>query len=131
MITKNQHGFTLLELMITVAILGVLAGIAIPAYNGYVKTSHKTECNNEIAAIKLAETEYYLDNHSYFTGSNVSQLQNYSSGVYVPSSAAISTKSECDYKVTYNSTTSQYTITASPATGGHLVGEPNMTYTGP
>lgn len=131
MTTRNVGGFTLLELMITVAILGVLAAIAIPAYNGYIKSSRKTECNNEIAAIKLAETEYYLDNHSYFTGNNVAQLQNYSSGVYAPSSAATSAKSECDYKVTFDNTTNTYTITASPATGGHLVGEPNMTYTGP
>lgn len=63
---KNSHGFTLIEVMITVAIIAILTAIAIPAYDGYIKAARITEAKNNIAALKLAEEEYFLENNSYF-----------------------------------------------------------------
>jgi prepilin-type N-terminal cleavage/methylation domain-containing protein len=56
---KNRKGFTLIELMIVVAIIGVLAAIAIPAYNGYIKKSRMTELANSMGAVGNAALEYY------------------------------------------------------------------------
>jgi len=120
--------------MIVIAILGVLAGIAIPAYNGYIKTSRKSECQNEIASIKLAESEYFLDNNEYFAGTDVATLVSGSKNIYTPSAAAAGTgssPSECTYAVVATKSPFTYTITASPATGGHLVGEPDIVFKGP
>ncbi len=56
---KTQQGFTLIELMIVVAIIGILAAIAIPAYQDYTVRSKVTELINAAGVCKTSVAEYY------------------------------------------------------------------------
>ena len=54
---KIQQGFTLIELMIVIAILGILLAIAIPAYQDYTVRAEAAECLNIMAPVKLGVAE--------------------------------------------------------------------------
>ncbi len=76
------NGFTLIELMITIAIIAVIAGIAMPMYTGYIETARMTEADNNLAAIRLAEAEYFLENNKYFDGADTATISSNSDNLW-------------------------------------------------
>ena len=92
---KVQQGFTLIELMIVVAIIGILAAIAIPAYSDYTIRAQVSEGLNLSAAAKAATTEFFQDRGTWpadnagagiadpgeIQGNYVSQVEVLSTGV--------------------------------------------------
>ncbi len=64
--TKNRYaGFTLIELMITVAIVGMLAAVALPAYNDYVRRGKLAEAHSQLADLRVKMEQRFQDNRSY------------------------------------------------------------------
>ncbi len=62
---RNQKGFTLIELMIVVAIIGILAAIAIPNFLKYQAKSRQAEAKINLAGIYVAETSYFGEQARY------------------------------------------------------------------
>lgn len=58
-------GMTLVELMITIAIVGILASIAYPSYTDYVVRSNRTEAQRELLRIASLQEQYYVDARQY------------------------------------------------------------------
>ena len=67
-IFKNaQKGFTLIEMMIVVAIIGILAAIAIPSYQDYVIRARLVDATNALSATRARLEQHFQDNRTYAT----------------------------------------------------------------
>lgn len=103
---RQAAGFTLIELMIVVAIIAILAAIAVPIYSDYVTRSKLTEAQNNLSALRVQMEQYFQDNRTYLNGA--------ACGASMPTTGSNSTVKYFTYTCT--ATSSTYTITATGAT---------------
>ena len=90
---KPSAGFTLVELMITLAVLTVLAGIAIPAYNGYIRETRLATARTNIEPLRIALEDFWLENSTYGNTDGTDRAE-----VWVPNGANTLTSGSLGWK---------------------------------
>jgi len=97
---RRARGFTLIEMMITVAIVGILARIALPSYFDYVKRGKLTEAFNNMSTCTMSLGQYYQDNRDYSGALLGSTSTNQCQSSTVNFSYALTNKSATTYLLT-------------------------------
>lgn len=118
---KRSCGFTLMELMIVVAIIGILASIAVPAYSEYVTRGKRSDAKSALLNVQLAQEKYRANNTTYGTLAQIGILpltaaQIPATGQCASATTTVPVSPDCNYTIAVSGTptATAYTVTATP-----------------
>jgi type IV pilus assembly protein PilE len=115
--TTTQTGFTLIELMITVAIVGILTAIAMPSYTEYINRANRTDAKTALMQNAQFLERNYTEVNRYDFSDSAGTV-----AIVLPVTAS-PTSGTTLYDIAANTTATTYTLTATPVTGGRMDGD--------
>ncbi len=121
----RARGFTLIELMITVAIIGVLAAIAVPSYTSYIAKGRRAEARTQLLQVAQFMQRFYTANDKFDLDRAGNQVADQIPGG-LKRSPADGTQL---YELGVTATSTAYTLTMAPLTGTSMASDKCGTYT--
>ena len=127
---RQARGFTLIELMVTVVVIGILAAIAYPSYQSYIARSRRADAQQFVQSMDSRQKQILIEQRAYATAPNA---------LNVATSGWTCTAAQCEntfYTITFNpavdntDTPPSYTICASPKGSQVSDGSLILTHTG-
>lgn len=98
---QSQIGVTLMELVVTLAILGILAAIGTPVLLGNIRAAKNAEAQNTLKAIYLMQKNFFAENYCYYVnsgiGDNTALINQYLLGSLTPTSGPITVGTQNDF----------------------------------
>ena len=109
--TSRFGGFTLIEVMITVAVIAILAAVALPSYIDYITRSKLVEAKTNLSDMRTRLEQYFLDNRTYPTGGCIT----YNSSTPAPATQIYLPANIKNFAITCtpNPTATSYIVTAT------------------
>jgi type IV pilus assembly protein PilE len=127
MTAARPRGFTLIELMIVVAIIAILAGIGYPSYQAYVTRASREACKSELLQLQNLQEKIYLNSSGYATSVTTAYNGRNDGGLGMSSGKTSDNKYAVTISPTSGTAVQSYTITATPVTGSSQAGDGNIT----
>jgi len=106
---RAQKGFSLIELIITLAIVGILAVLLMPAYRNYISRGNRSDAVQSILSAQIAEEKYRLNHATYGTLAQIGASATSPNGNYT---IVITNNAAATYTITATTTGSQTTDTS-------------------
>ena len=100
---SRVKGFSLVELMVTVAIVGVIAAVAVPSYQGYIQDTTIAQATSDLKACAMAVERYYSNGFTYVGAEDA--------GVCTTNSP---TEGETRFTISFAESATAFTLTATP-----------------
>jgi len=117
---RSQNGFTLIELMITVVIISILASIAYPSYQEFVKRGNRTEGQAFLSEVAARQERYFVQNNEYTDDVDKLNLKN----------GSTSETGKYELSIDENDGDGGYTLTAEQQFNDTACGDLTLTATG-
>ena len=115
---KDEKGFALIELMVVIAIIGILAAIAIPQFSAYRQRAYISALETDAHSFAVAQHAYYADNDTFCNTSTTLMQDTYGAETSDNTTVAIVSANAVSFTMTFTDTTHGLVVTYNSTLGG-------------